>query len=45
MKITLGENINKYRKEKNMTQEDLALALGVTFAFNHGDGKYLWCIC
>lgn len=32
MKITLGENINKYRKEKNMTQEDLALALGVTFA-------------
>lgn len=32
MKITLAENINKYRKEKNMTQEELADILGVTFA-------------
>ncbi|MBQ9449638.1 MAG: helix-turn-helix transcriptional regulator [Acholeplasmatales bacterium] len=30
--IRLSENISKYRKEKQMTQEDLASALGVTFA-------------
>ncbi len=32
MKILLNENISKYRKENKMTQEDLAEALGVTFA-------------
>lgn len=32
MKHLLNENISKYRKENKMTQEDLALALGVTFA-------------
>lgn len=32
MSISLSENISKYRKEKQMTQEDLASALGVTFA-------------
>lgn len=30
MKIKLSENIRKYRKEKGMTQEQLAEALGVT---------------
>ena len=32
MKISLSENISKYRKNNKMTQEDLAEALGVTFA-------------
>ena len=32
MKLLLNENISKYRKENKMTQEDLAEALGVTFA-------------
>ena len=32
MKILLNENISKYRKVNKMTQEDLAEALGVTFA-------------
>ena len=32
MKLALSENINKLRKEKAMTQEQLAEALGVTFA-------------
>ncbi len=32
MNLLLNENISKYRKENKMTQEDLAEALGVTFA-------------
>lgn len=32
MKLLLNENISKYRKNNKMTQEDLAEALGVTFA-------------
>ncbi len=28
--MKLGENISKYRKEKNLTQEDLADALNVS---------------
>ena len=32
MKIALPNNISKFRKEKNMTQDELAEALGVTFA-------------
>lgn len=32
MKISLSNNISKYRKERKMTQEELAEALGVTFA-------------
>ena len=32
MKISLSENISKYRKNNKMTQEDLAETLGVTFA-------------
>ena len=32
MKLSLHENISKFRKEHSMTQEQLAEALGVTFA-------------
>lgn len=32
MKLSLSANINKLRKEHSMTQEQLAEALGVTFA-------------
>lgn len=32
MKLSLPENISKLRKEHSMTQEQLAEALGVTFA-------------
>lgn len=32
MKLSLSENISKLRKERSMTQEQLAEALGVTFA-------------
>lgn len=32
MKLSLSANINKLRKERSMTQEQLAEALGVTFA-------------
>ena len=32
MRLLLNENISKNRKENKMTQEDLAEALGVTFA-------------
>lgn len=32
MKISLSENITKYRKEKGLTQEQLADTLGVSFA-------------
>ena len=32
MKFSLSENISKLRKEKGMTQEQLAESLGVTFA-------------
>ncbi|WP_405374652.1 helix-turn-helix domain-containing protein [Pseudobutyrivibrio sp.] len=30
MKITLSENIRRFRKDRKMTQEKLAEALGVT---------------
>ena len=32
MKLNLAENICRLRKENNMTQEQLAEALGVSFA-------------
>ena len=32
MKLSLPKNISKLRKERSMTQEQLAEALGVTFA-------------
>ena len=32
MKLSLPANISKLRKERSMTQEQLAEALGVTFA-------------
>ncbi|BBB89673.1 MAG TPA: helix-turn-helix domain-containing protein [Methylomusa anaerophila] len=31
MKLTFGKNISKYRKLKNITQEELASKLGITF--------------
>lgn len=31
MKATLARNINRYRKEKGLTQEELANILGITF--------------
>ena len=32
MNMTLSQNISRLRKEKNMTQEQLAEALGISFA-------------
>lgn len=31
MKLSIGENIRRYRQEKGMTQESLAEAIGVSF--------------
>lgn len=35
MKVTLSENIKRFRKERKMTQEQLAEAMGVSVSAVH----------